>query len=461
MELPYFDPYRVKMVEEIAISTAADRKKWLAETQYNLFELHSSQIMVDLLTDSGTGGLSAKQWAAMMTGDESYAGSESFENLKNTVKKLTGYKYLVPAHQGRASENVLFSALIKEGDIVPGNLHFFTTQIHIEKNGGSTIDCTCVEAKNVENDLPFKGNVDLEKLEHVYKTYGRDRIPCCVLTITCNSVGGQPVSMANIQAVSELSKKYGIPVLYDAARFAQNAYFIKTKEEGYKDKSIREIVRKTFDLADGMFMSSKKDGLVNMGGFIALNDESLYKKTSVTAVLYEGFITYGGMSGRTMNALAQGLREVTTFTFLKSRIGQVEYLSEKLTEYGISHQQPVAGHAVFLDALKILPSVPREEFPSHVLAVELYLEGGIRAGNGNVFPVGKDEGGKPKFAQNDLLRLTVPQRLYTRSHLDYVAAVIHNVRKRQDKLTRGYKVSYEPEAKVMKMFGVKFEKLNK
>ncbi len=458
MELPYFNPYTIKVVEEIQTSTQAERTPWLQENHFNLFFLDSSQIMMDMMTDSGTGGLSAQQWAAMMTADESYAGSLSFSRLQKTIQRLTGFKYVIPAHQGRATENVLMPALIKKGSVVPGNRQFFTTDIHIQRNGGKCIDCTIDEAQNIKSDYPFKGNVNLEKLEQIYKQH-KHNIPCCLLTITCNSVGGQAVSLENIKAVHQLSQEYEIPVIYDAARFAQNAYFIKTREEAYKEKSIKEIVKDIFDHSEGMFMSAKKDGLVNMGGFIALRDQHLFQKTSVNAVLFEGFTTYGGMSGMNMNALAQGLEEATSYSYLKSRIHQVEYLSQKLLSYGIPLLRPDAGHAVFLDALKILPHVPREESPSHTLAVELYKEGGIRAGNGELFSGSKNkETGEIDYPENELLRLTVPQREFTQNHLDYAAAVIKNVYERRDQITKGYNIIYEPEAPVMKMFMVQLQK---
>lgn len=459
MELPYVPPYRIKAVEKIQPSTREQREKWIKATQYNLMDLAGSRVFIDVMTDSGTGGMSTKQWASMMTSDESYAGSESFVKLKNTIRAITGYNYILPAHQGRAAEHVFFSYLINDGDIIPGNSHFFTTSLHLKDNGGTPVDCTVEESADLTSAYPFKGNLDLEKLEDVYQKYGKENIPCAIVTITCNSVGGQPVSLENIKAVAKLSKKYGIPVYYDAARFAQNAYFIKMREAGYKAERIKTIIREIFDLADGMFMSSKKDGLVNMGGFIALKNEKPYQKTAPYTVLYEGFTTYGGMSGHTMEALAQGLKEAITFDYLKSRIEQVQYLGHKLDDYGVPVQKPFSGHAIFLRALQLLPHIPRDQFPSHVLAVELYKEAGIRAGNGNVYPAQKNPGtGKIEYTPTDLLRLTIPQRLYTVKHLDYIAAAIKTIYDRRDNYKTGYKISYEPEAMVMKGFGFKLEK---
>ena len=378
MKLPYAEPYRIKMTEEIHQSAPEERSEWIKNSHYNLFNLKSSQVFIDLLTDSGTGAMSDKQWAALMTGDESYAGSRSFEQLYNTVNKLTGFKHLLPTHQGRAAENVLFSVLVKEGNVIPGNSHFDTTKGHIELRKAHAVDCTIDEAFDINNLYPFKGNIDLNKLEKVYQEYGKEKIPFCLITITCNSSGGQPVSMENIKAVRELSKQYGIPVFFDSARFAENAYFIKKREAAYHNKSIKEIVRELYSYGDGMTMSSKKDGLVNIGGFIALNDDEVFQKASNFTIIYEGFITYGGMAGRDMAALAQGLDEATEFTYLESRISQIEYLGNKLIEYGIPVQKPIGGHAVFIDALTFLPNVPRAEFPAQTLAIELYKEAGIR-----------------------------------------------------------------------------------
>jgi len=378
MKLPFAESYKIKMVETIRRSTRAEREEWIKQAHYNLFKLKSEQVFIDLLTDSGTGAMSDKQWSEMMLGDESYAGASSFFKMKNAIKDILGFEYFLPTHQGRAAENVLFSALVKAGDIVPGNSHFDTTKGHIEFRHAKAIDCTINEAFNTTILHPFKGNIDLNKLETVYKSTPREKIPFTVVTITCNSSGGQPVSMANLRAVRELSDKYGIMVIFDSARFAENAYFIKTREQGYADKTIREIVAEMFSYADAMTMSSKKDAIVNMGGFIALRDENLYKKASTFNILFEGYVTYGGMSGRDMNALAQGLYEGTEFDYLETRIGQVAYLGNKLVEYGVPVQQPFGGHAIFVDAKRFLPHIPKEQFQSQTLAVELYLESGVR-----------------------------------------------------------------------------------
>ncbi|KUY31339.1 tryptophanase [Elizabethkingia ursingii] len=445
MKLPYAEPYRIKMTEEIHQSAPEERAEWIKNSHYNLFNLKSSQVFIDLLTDSGTGAMSDKQWAALMTGDESYAGSRSFEQLYNTVNKLTGFKHLLPTHQGRAAENVLFSVLVKEGNIIPGNSHFDTTKGHIEFRKAHAIDCTIDEAFDINNLYPFKGNIDLNKLEKVYQEYGKEKIPFCLITITCNSSGGQPVSMENIKAVRELSNQYGIPVFFDSARFAENAYFIKKREAAYQDKSIKEIVRELYSYGDGMTMSSKKDGLVNIGGFIALNDDEVFQKASNFTIIYEGFITYGGMAGRDMAALAQGLDEATEFTYLESRISQIEYLGNKLIEYGIPIQRPIGGHAVFIDALTFLPNVPRAEFPAQTLAIELYKEAGIRGVEIGTLLADRDpETRENRYPKMELLRLAIPRKTYTNNHMDYIAAALKNVFERKNEITKGYKITWEP-----------------
>ncbi|OPC48087.1 tryptophanase [Elizabethkingia anophelis] len=446
MKLPYAEPYRIKMTEEIRQSAPEERAEWIKNSHYNLFNLKSSQVFIDLLTDSGTGAMSDKQWAALMTGDESYAGSRSFEQLYNTVNKLTGFKHLLPTHQGRAAENVLFSVLVKEGNIIPGNSHFDTTKGHIEFRKANAIDCTIDEAFDINNLYPFKGNIDLNKLEKVYQEYGKEKIPFCLITITCNSSGGQPVSMENIKAVRELSNQYDIPVFFDSARFAENAYFIKKRETAYQDKSIKEIVRELYSYGDGMTMSSKKDGLVNIGGFIALNNDEVFQKASNFTIIYEGFITYGGMAGRDMAALAQGLDEATEFIYLESRISQIEYLGNRLIEYGIPIQRPIGGHAVFIDALSFLPNVPRAEFPAQTLAIELYKEAGIRGVEIGTLLADRDpETRENRYPKMELLRLAIPRKTYTNNHMDYIAAALKNVFERRNEITKGYKITWEPD----------------
>ncbi|OGS72878.1 MAG: tyrosine phenol-lyase [Flavobacteria bacterium RIFCSPLOWO2_12_FULL_35_11] len=458
MELPYAEPYKIKMVEHIKRSTQEQRLKWIKEADYNLFNLSSDKVFIDVLTDSGTGAMSDKQWAEMMIGDESYAGSSSFLKLKETVQKITGFTYFLPTHQGRAAENVLFSALVKEGDIVPGNSHFDTTKGHIEFRKAKAIDCTIDEAFDTSNMHPFKGNVDLNKLEKVFKSHPKEKIPFVVITITCNSAGGQPVSVQNTKEVSVLCKKYGIPLYFDAARFAENAYFIKKREPGYENKSIKEIAKEVFSYGDGMTMSSKKDGLVNMGGFIALNNEEVFKQATVFNIMFEGFITYGGMNGRDMGALAVGLDEATEFNYLESRVEQIAYLGQKLVDFGVPVQQPFGGHAIFLDANKFVPKIPREEYRAQALAVEIYIVGGIRGVEiGTVLadrdPITREN----RYPELELVRLAIPRRTYTNNHMEYIAVALKNIYDTREEAKSGYKIV--EEAPIMRHFTAKFKKI--
>ena len=458
MELPFAESYKIKMVETIKKSTREEREKWIKEANYNLFNLKSNQVFIDLLTDSGTGAMSDKQWSAMMLGDESYAGASSYYNLKNTIKELLGFDYFLPTHQGRAAENVLFSATIKEGDIIPGNSHFDTTKGHIEFRKAKAIDCTINEAFDTEIDHPFKGNVDLEKLENTIKEYSAEKIPFIVLTVTCNTSGGQPVSIENMKNIRTIADKYKIPVYYDSARFAENAYVVKQREKGYENKTIKEIVKEMFSYADGMTMSSKKDAIVNMGGFIALKSEETFKKATVFNIVFEGFITYGGMSGRDMNALAQGLDEGTELDYLDTRIKQVAYLGQKLTDFGISVQRPYGGHAIFVDAKKFLPHVPKEQYIAQTLAVELYLEAGIRGVEIGTLLADRDpETRKNRYPALEFLRLAIPRRVYTNNHMDVIAVALKNVFDRRDEIRTGFNIL--EEASIMRHFTVKLEKV--
>ena len=371
MEIPFAEAYRIKMVEPLKKSTRAEREQWLKEAHYNLFGLKSEQVYIDCLTDSGTGAMSDRQWAAMMTGDEAYAGSKSFFQLKETIGAITGFEYVIPTHQGRAAENVLFSHLVKAGDIIPGNSHFDTTKGHIEFRKATALDCTIDAAKDTQLEIPFKGEVDCAKLEKALAE-NAEKIPFIIVTVTNNTAGGQPVSMKNLRDVRAIADKYGKRVVFDSARFVENAYFIKTREEGYADKTIKEICKEMFSLADGMTMSSKKDGLVNMGGFIATRHEDWYEGAKRFCIPFEGFLTYGGMNGRDMAALAVGLDENTELETIETRIRQVQYLAAKLDEYGIPYQRPVGGHALFVDADRVLDQIPKEEFPAQTLAIELY-----------------------------------------------------------------------------------------
>ncbi len=444
MELPFSESYKIKMVETLHKSTRTERETWIKEARYNLFNLKSEQVFIDLLTDSGTGAMSDKQWAAMMTGDESYAGARSYFEMKDAIRQILGFEFFLPTHQGRAAENVLYSTILNKGDIVPGNSHFDTTKGHIEFRKAEAIDCTIDEARDTQLEIPFKGNMDLEKLETILKKYPAKRIPVVVLTITNNTAGGQPVSMENIRGVAGLCKKYGVKLQIDSARFAENAYFIKTREEGYADKSIKEIAREMFSYADIATMSSKKDAIANMGGFVAFRDEELWRKCQMFCIMNEGFITYGGMSGRDMSALAQGLDEGTEFDYLETRIKQIAYLASKLDEYGIPYQRPAGGHAVFVDAKKILTHVPKEEFQAQTLGVELYLEAGIRGVEIGAILADRDPVTREnRYPSLELLRLAIPRRTYTNNHMDVIAAALKNVYDRRKNICHGYVITKE------------------
>ncbi|OQX81728.1 MAG: tyrosine phenol-lyase [Bacteroidetes bacterium 4484_249] len=458
MKLPFAESYKIKMVEPIRKSTREEREKWMKEAFYNLFNLRSEYVYIDLLTDSGTGAMSDRQWSAMMLGDESYAGASSYLIMKDTIKKLFGFNDFLPTHQGRAAENVLFSLLVKEGNIVPGNSHFDTTKGHIEFRKAKAIDCTIDDAFHTTKYHPFKGNLDLDKLENVYKNNPREKIPMVIVTVTCNTSGGQPVSMQNMKDVYALSQKYGIKVIFDSARFAENAYYIKIREDGYRDKTIKEIVKEMFSYADGMTMSSKKDAIVNMGGFIGFRERKMYEEASVYNIMFEGFVTYGGMSGRDMNALSQGLMESTEFEYLETRIKQVEYLGDRLKSFGVPLLEPFGGHAIFLDAKRFLPKITKEEYIAQTLAVEIYLEGGVRGVEIGTLLADRDPlTRKNRYPELELVRLALPRRTYTNSHMDYVAAAIENVFERRSKITKGLKILRE--APIMRHFTVELDRL--
>ena len=454
MELPFAESWRIKMVEPIRKSTRQEREQWIREAHYNVFQLPAEQVYIDLLTDSGTGAMSDRQWSAMMMGDESYAGARSFFNMRDTIERITGFEHVIPTHQGRAAENVLFSALVKKGDVVPGNSHFDTTKGHIESRGAFAVDCTIDEARDTQLEHPFKGNVDIDKLEKAVTEAAH--VPFIIVTVTNNTAGGQPVSMANLRAVRELADRHGLRVIFDSARFAENAYFIKTREEGYADKTIKEIVREMFSLADGMTMSAKKDAIVNMGGFIATRHADWAEAAKCFSIPFEGYLTYGGMNGRDMEALAVGLDENTEFDNLHSRIHQVEYLAKRLDEFGIPYQRPAGGHAIFVDASKILTEIPKEEFPAPTLTVELYLEAGIRGCEIGYILADRDPVTREnRFGGLDLLRLAIPRRTYTDNHMDVVAVALKNVFDRRHEITRGVRITWE--APLMRHFTVQLE----
>ena len=445
------------MVEPIRKSTRQEREQWIKEAHYNVFQLKAEQVYIDLLTDSGTNAMSDRQWAGMMMGDESYAGARSFQHMKDTITRLTGFEYVIPTHQGRAAENVLFSYLVKPGDIVPGNSHFDTTKGHIEGRKAIALDCTVDDAKDTQLEVPFKGNVDPVKLDKALAEHA-DKVPFIIVTITNNTAGGQPVSMENLRAVRKVADKYGKPVIFDSARFAENAYFIKTREQGYADKTIKEIVKEMYSYADGMTMSAKKDAVVNMGGFIATHRKDWYEGAKGYCVQFEGYLTYGGMNGRDMEALAIGLDENTEFENLETRIKQIEYLAKRLDEFGIPYQRPAGGHAIFVDADRVLTEVPKEEFPAQTLTIELYLEAGIRGCEIGYLLADRDPVTREnRFTGLDLLRLAIPRRVYTNNHMDVIAVALKNVYDRRHEIKRGVRIAWE--APLMRHFTVQLERL--
>lgn len=456
MELPFSESYKIKMVEPIRRSTRQEREQWIKEAKYNLFNLKSDQVFIDLLTDSGTGAMSDRQWSAMMVGDESYAGASSYYNLKNAISSILGFDHFMPTHQGRAAENVLFSVLVKEGDYIPGNSHFDTTKGHIEFRKAHAVDCTIDEAANTELYHPFKGNVDPTKLEK-FLSENHAKVPFIIVTVTNNTAGGQPVSMECLRQVRQIANKYGKIVVFDSARFAENAYFIKVREQGYANKTIKEIVKEMFSYADAMTMSSKKDAIVNMGGFIAMRSKDIWRQCSTFNIMFEGYVTYGGMSGRDMNALAVGLDEGTEFDYLETRIRQVEYLGNRLTEFGIPFQFPAGGHAIFVDANKVLPNIPKEQFRAQTLAIELYLEAGIRGVEIGAILADRDPVTREnRYPKLELLRLAIPRRVYTNNHIDVIAVALKNVFDRRNELKHGLSITWE--APIMRHFTVELER---
>ena len=437
------EPFRIKSVEAINLKNRHEREEIIKRARYNVFKIDADEIYIDLLTDSGTSAMSNRQWAALMLGDETYAGARSFRRLEHTVQNIFGKKYVVPCHQGRVAENLIFSALVKKGQYVPNNTHFDTTRGNCLHKGGIPVDLPCRASASDEVE-PFKGNMDTERLEAFIREKGVDRIAMVIMTVTNNSAGGQPVSMANIREVSEICHRHGIYFFFDCARFSENSYFIKRDEPGYANKSIREIANEMFSYCDGAMMSAKKDGLVNIGGFIALDEEELYQQLTQHLILIEGFPTYGGLAGRDLEALAVGLEEGMGFEYLDYRIEQVKYFGEKIKEAGIPIIEPTGGHAVFMDAGRLLPHIPAEEFPAQGLTVEFYVEGGIRGVEiGSLMFGGEDpETGKKFNAPRELVRMCLPRRVYTNSHIDYIAEIAARIVARKDEIP-GYKVVKE------------------
>lgn len=454
---PWAEPFKIKMVELIKKTTPEERASALQEAGYNTFLLKSEDVYIDLLTDSGTNAMSDQQWAGMMLGDEAYAGSRNFYHLEEKVQKFYGYKYLVPTHQGRGAEHLLSRILIKPGDTVPGNMYFTTTRAHQELSGGEFADIIIDEAHQSQSEHPFKGNIDLNKLANLIQKVGAKKIPYVCVAATVNMAGGQPIAMSNLRQVRELTQKHGIKIFLDATRAVENAFFIKQREEGYGKKTISEILKELCSYSDGCTMSGKKDLLVNIGGFLALNDFDIFEEARNLVVLYEGLHTYGGLAGRDMEAMAIGIEECTQEDHIRARIGQVEYVGEALLKNNIPIVQPIGGHAIFIDAMKFLPHLKQTEFPAQTLAAELYLESGIRSMERGIVSAGRNKDtGDHHYPKLELIRLTFPRRVYTQAHCDVLINSILSLYERREKIM-GLKMVYEP--KYLRFFQARFEKL--
>jgi len=452
------EPYKIKVVEPLKMTTRQERQRALEEAGYNTFLLRSEDVYIDLLTDSGTSAMSDHQWAGMMLGDEAYAGSKNFYHLEEAVQKFYGYKYLVPTHQGRGAEHIISRILIKPGTFVPGNMYFTTTRLHQELAGGTFVDVIIDEAHDPANEHPFKGNVDLNKLDALVKRVGAAKIPYITIGVTVNMAGGQPVSMENLRQVRQYCQQHGIRVIFDATRAVENAYFIKVRENGYATKSIAEILAEMCSYSDGCTMSGKKDCLVNIGGFLALNEWNVFEEARNMVVVYEGLHTYGGLAGRDMEAMARGIEESVQEDHIRARIGQVEYVGEKLLASGVPIVLPVGGHAVFLDAKRFLPHLKQVEFPAQTLAAELYLESGIRSMERGIVSAGRNkETGDHYYPKLELVRLTFPRRVYTQAHCDVTVEAVEEVFDRRSTI-KGLKMIYEP--KYLRFFQARFEKLS-
>jgi tyrosine phenol-lyase len=430
-----FEPFRIKSVEPIRWTTREEREGLLGAAHYNLFLLHADDVLIDLLTDSGTGAMSTHQWAAVMEGDESYAGSRSFDHFKDSVQSIVGYTHVIPTHQGRAAERILFTVMCKPGDVVPNNTHFDTTRANVEAAGAEAVDLLLPEARQPGTRLPFKGNMDVAALEALIARVGSDRIPLVMLTVTNNSGGGQPVSMENVRAVAAVCHQHEIPLYFDACRFAENAYFIKLREPGYANKTPKQIAQEMFAMGDGCTMSAKKDGMANIGGFLCTNDDILARQEKDLLILTEGYPTYGGLAGRDLEAVAVGIQESLQEDYLRYRIASTAYLGNHISEHGVPIVQPPGGHAIYLDAKAFLPHIPLDQFPGVALAAELYLEGGIRSVEIGSLMFGA-------AAQMELVRLAIPRRVYTQSHIDYVVEIILQVFARREKI-KGLRLTYE------------------
>jgi tyrosine phenol-lyase len=450
------EPYKMKMVELLKMTTKQQRIKAIKEAGYNTFLLKSEDVYIDLLTDSGTNSMSDRQWGAFMTGDEAYAGSKSYYKLEGAIQKYYGYKYIIPTHQGRAAENILSKILIKKGDIIPGNMYFTTTRLHQELAGGTFTDIIIDEAHEPLNEHPFKGNVDLNKLDKVVKKYGAKKIPYISIATNVNLAGGQPISMANLRELRAYTKKHKIRIIHDMTRVAENAYFIQQREKGFNKKSIKEIVLEICSLTDGATMSAKKDALVNIGGFMATNEWDVFEEARNLVVVYEGLHTYGGLAGRDMEAIAIGIAESLDDNHQHARVGQVEYLGHKMIEYGIPIVKPIGGHGIFVDAKAFLPHLTQDQYPAQALAAELYIDSGVRTMERGIVSAGRKQNGENYYPKLELVRFTIPRRVYTQAHMDVIAESTAAVYQRRNSI-KGLKMTYEP--KYLRFFQAKFEKL--
>lgn len=450
------EPYKMKMVELLKMTTKPQRIKVLKEAGYNTFLLNSEDVYIDLLTDSGTNSMSDRQWSAFMTGDEAYAGSKSYFLMESAIQQYYGYKYVIPTHQGRGAENLLSQILIKKGDIIPGNMYFTTTRLHQELAGGTFVDIIIDEAHDPVNEFPFKGNVDINKLEALVKKHGAKKIPYVCIATNVNMAGGQPISIKNLKELRQYTRKHGIRIIHDMTRVAENAYFIQQRERGYADKAIKEIVKEICSLTDGATMSAKKDALVNIGGFMATNDWDVFEEARNLVVVYEGLHTYGGLAGRDMEAIAVGIKESLNDYHQKARVGQVEYLGKRMEEFGIPIVKPIGGHGIFVDAKAFLPHLTQDEFPAQTLAAEIYADSGVRTMERGIVSAGRKPNGDNYYPKLELVRFTIPRRVYTQAHMDVVAestAIVFDKRKK----IKGLKMVYEP--KYLRFFQARFEKI--
>ena len=457
-EKSWAEPWKIKMVEHLRMTTKEDRIEAIKEAGYNTFLLKSKDVYIDLLTDSGTNAMSDVQWAGMMLGDEAYAGSRNFYHLESAIQKYYSYKYVVPTHQGRGAEHILSQTLIQDGDFIPGNMYFTTTRLHQELAGGTFVDVIVDEAHDTESEFPFKGNVDMNKLEDLIKRVGPDKIPYVCIATSVNMAGGQPISMANLKELRELTNKYGIPIVHDMTRVAENAWFIKVREKEYENHTVAQIVYEICTLTDHATMSAKKDPIVNIGGFLATNDEEVYKKSQNMVVIYEGLHTYGGMAGRDMEALSIGIEESVQDAHIRARVGQTTYLGEKLIDYGIPIIRPIGSHGVFLDVKKFLPHLSQDVFPAQTLAAEIYIQNGVRTMERGIVSAGRNkETGDHNRPNLELVRITIPRRVYTQAHMDVVAECIDDVFERREKI-KGLKFTYEPEH--LRFFQARFKTID-